>query len=358
MCPRNEGARGRRPRSVADERGFPNWPAIRPTLTTGSVAPQVRTAAIWSRIFSFSRIVDRREVVERLRAVAGLEQKRATRGDLGQGLAQSARLAREHERRHPAELTGAASRARGPARRAGAAHRAGATTRGRTMRLSPSSQCRGAAAPLSLPSRCASSPASSPRARSTSATTAGGFRQYARDAGARRGVLLHRRPALDHRRVRAGRPARARRSTCSRCCSRPGSIPTRSTVFAQSHVHRARRGGLAALGRHELRPARPDDAVQGEGRQAGLRVGGPVHLPDPDGRGHPALPDRPRPDRRRPAAAPRALARRRGALQRALRRDVPRARGPVPGGPARGSWTCRSPRGRCRRRAARRRARC
>ena len=35
--------------------------------------------------------------------------------------------------------------------------------------------------------------------------------------------------------------------------------------------HRPRRGGLAAGGRDELRAARADDAVQGEGRAAGVR---------------------------------------------------------------------------------------
>ena len=38
------------------ERGFVNWPAIRPTFTTGSVAPYVSTADICSMIFSFSRM--------------------------------------------------------------------------------------------------------------------------------------------------------------------------------------------------------------------------------------------------------------------------------------------------------------
>ena len=47
---------------------------------------------------------DRRGVVERLGAVARLEQERAPRGDLGERVAQRARLAREHERRHAAQL--------------------------------------------------------------------------------------------------------------------------------------------------------------------------------------------------------------------------------------------------------------
>ncbi len=45
-----------------------------------------------------------RERVERLRAVAGLEQERLALGDVPQRLGQRARLAGEHERREPAEL--------------------------------------------------------------------------------------------------------------------------------------------------------------------------------------------------------------------------------------------------------------
>ena len=95
---------------------------------------------------------------------------------------------------------------------------------------------------------------------------------------------------------------------------------------------RARRGGVAALGGGELRPAGPDDAVQGEGRAAGVRHGRPLHLSGADGGRHPALPDRSRADRRRPAAASRARARHRRALQLALRADVHGAAGRLPRG--------------------------
>src|SRR4051794_4821292 len=44
-------------RSLVAERGFANWPAIRPTLTTGNAAAYVSTTDICSRIRSFSRIV-------------------------------------------------------------------------------------------------------------------------------------------------------------------------------------------------------------------------------------------------------------------------------------------------------------
>src|SRR2546430_1053833 len=56
MWPRNDGISPSSTRSVGEERGFTNWPAIRPTLTTGNVAPYVSTAAICSMIFSFSRM--------------------------------------------------------------------------------------------------------------------------------------------------------------------------------------------------------------------------------------------------------------------------------------------------------------
>ena len=90
---------------------------------------------------------------------------------------------------------------------------------------------------------------------------------------------------------------------------------------------RARRGGVAAVGRDELRPVGPHDAVQGEVASGRSFVSaGALHLPGADGGRHPALPDRPRPDRRRPAPASRARPRHRRALQLPLRRDVPRPR--------------------------------
>ena len=56
MCPRKEGISTPSTSSVAEVRAFASWPAKRPTLTTGSVAPYVSTAAICSMIFSFSRM--------------------------------------------------------------------------------------------------------------------------------------------------------------------------------------------------------------------------------------------------------------------------------------------------------------
>ena len=56
MCPRNEGISAPPTVSVGEVRALASCPAIRPTLTTGSVAPYVSTAAIWRRILSFSRM--------------------------------------------------------------------------------------------------------------------------------------------------------------------------------------------------------------------------------------------------------------------------------------------------------------
>ncbi len=56
MWPRKVGISTPSTTSVADERGLTNCPAMRPTLTTGSIEPYVSTAAICSMILSFSRI--------------------------------------------------------------------------------------------------------------------------------------------------------------------------------------------------------------------------------------------------------------------------------------------------------------
>jgi hypothetical protein len=74
--PRNDGSSTPSTVSVGAERGFANWPAIRPTLTTGSVAPYVSTADIWSSTLSARGSRSPRRA-ERLGAVAGLEQERA-----------------------------------------------------------------------------------------------------------------------------------------------------------------------------------------------------------------------------------------------------------------------------------------
>ena len=53
------GRQGRRRScvSVSDERGLANWPAMRPTLTTGQAAPKVSTTAICSSTLKVSRML-------------------------------------------------------------------------------------------------------------------------------------------------------------------------------------------------------------------------------------------------------------------------------------------------------------
>ena len=93
-----------------------------------------------------------------------------------------------------------------------------------------------------------------------------------RDAGARRGLLLHRRPPRDHDPARPGRPARGHaRHRGDAVRDRPRSRALDG--LRPEPRHRARRGGLAAVVGRELRPARPDDAVQGEGGGRGVRLG-------------------------------------------------------------------------------------
>jgi tryptophanyl-tRNA synthetase len=86
------------------------------------------------------------------------------------------------------------------------------------------------------------------------------------DAGAGRGLLLHRRPARDHRSSTI--PAALREGTLDIAAMlfATGLDPSARRLRAEPR-HRARRGGLAAVVGRELRPARPDDAVQGEGAE-------------------------------------------------------------------------------------------
>ena len=100
-----------------------------------------------------------------------------------------------------------------------------------------------------------------------------------------------------------------------------GLDPERCSLFVQSHVPEHTElawvmGCMTGFGE-----AAPDDAVQGQVRQGGGRPrdGRAVHLPDPAGRRHPALPSRPGPDRRGPAPAPRADPRPRAAVQQPVR---------------------------------------
>ncbi len=149
--------------------------------------------------------------------------------------------------------------------------------------------------------------------------------------GAGRRRVLHRRPALDHDRVRARGAPRGDtrgRGHALRDRHRPGAIDRLRAEPCEG----ACGGGVAAQLRDELRRAPAHDAVQGQVGRPGVRLGGPLHVPRPDGRRHPPLPDRHRPDRRRPAAASRADARCRRTLQRPLRPDVHGSERRLPGG--------------------------
>ena len=133
---------------------------------------------------------------------------------------------------------------------------------------------------------------------------------------------------------------RSRSSTTRRCSAsgrcvsaaqliamgaRPGTQCTLVRPVARAG---ARPAGLGARLHHRVRRGGADDAVQGqvgEGR-CGPYDGGPVHLPRPPGRRHPALPGQPGAGRRGPAPAPRADPRPRRPVQPPVRRHVRAAR--------------------------------
>ena len=120
------------------------------------------------------------------------------------------------------------------------------------------------AGPGTIP-RCGSSPASGASGDKTLGNYSGGYPPVRRDPGAGRGRLLHRRPALDHDRVRARRPARGdarRRGDALRDRYRPRAL---DRLLPEPRAG-ARRGGVAARLRDELRRAPPHDAVQGQVR--------------------------------------------------------------------------------------------
>ena len=77
-----------------------NWPAMRPTFTTGTPERVGEHDRHLQDDRSFSRMLSAENVVERLGAVAGLEQERSPGGDLGRATSvQDAGLAGEHQRR-------------------------------------------------------------------------------------------------------------------------------------------------------------------------------------------------------------------------------------------------------------------
>ena len=170
-----------------------------------------------------------------------------------------------------------------------------------------------------------------------SATTSAAIRQYAADPGARA------RPSSASSTCTRSRstydPAELRESTLDlrgdalRDRARPGALDASSS---RATSPRSRRGGLAAVGGDELRPARPDDAVQGEVASSEDFVSAALFT-------YPVLmagdillyQHRRRPDRRRPAPAPRAHARHRASASTratARRSSCPKASYPEIGG--------------------------
>ena len=104
MWPRNDGSSTPSTISVAAERGLANWPAMRPIFSTGT---PVRVGEHHGHLQDDLELVADgvgRERVERLCAVAGLQQERLALGDLGELVGQRTGLAGEHERRQRPEV--------------------------------------------------------------------------------------------------------------------------------------------------------------------------------------------------------------------------------------------------------------
>ena len=103
-----------------------------------------------------------------------------------------------------------------------------------------------------------------------------------------------------------------------------GLDPARCTVFVQSHVPEHAElqwvlGCITGFGEASRMTQFKDKAAKQQVDRVSV---GPVHLPDPAGGGHPALPRRPRARRRRPAPARRAHPRPRTAVQPPLRQGA------------------------------------
>ena len=90
--------------SVSDERGLANWPAMRPTFTTGEPPAKVSTTAICRNTRKKSRMLSARMLGEALGAIAALQQEGLALGDAGQRALQLARLAGKNQRRKAGEL--------------------------------------------------------------------------------------------------------------------------------------------------------------------------------------------------------------------------------------------------------------
>ena len=113
-----------------------------------------------------------------------------------------------------------------------------------------------------------------------------------------------------------------------------GIDPERSAIFVQSQVPEHAQLGwvlqcLTGFGEARRMTQFKDKSAKGGEGAASRRA---VHLPDPPGRRHPALPPALRAGRRGPAPAPRADPRPRAAVQPPLQEDLPAARALHPQG--------------------------
>ena len=99
MCPRNDGISTPLTISVGEERGFANCPAMLPTPTTGSVARVRQHGRHLQQHLEPLANRGGRDVVERLDAIAGLQEERASLAYLAERREQRPRLTREDERR-------------------------------------------------------------------------------------------------------------------------------------------------------------------------------------------------------------------------------------------------------------------
>ncbi len=249
-------------------------------------------------------------------------------GDLRQRVAQLARLAREHQRRH-ARRSGRRRR-RPPRGRA----RSGCWSAGRSRQEAGDQVVLGGChRTISVP-RPVGSPAHGTRLLGHPAHRHQAPRQLHRRhpplrcrPGQGRVVLLRGRPALDLGALRAGRAAREHAEHRSHVAGRRARPRPVHAVHAEPGADAHPYGAWLLGSRCHVGRAAPDDAVQGEERGPGIRHGRPLHVPGAAGRGHPALQGRPRARRRRPAPASRARPRHRAAVQPPLRRAVPAARG-------------------------------
>jgi hypothetical protein len=89
--------------STGEERGLANWPAMRPTFTTGCCCGEREDDRHLQQHAERVADVVRMELGEALRAVAALEQETLACGDFGEIGLQRAGFAGEHQRGKPGQ---------------------------------------------------------------------------------------------------------------------------------------------------------------------------------------------------------------------------------------------------------------